>query len=360
MKLTFVITDITSRGGTERTTAVLSRVFREKGHDVSILSLYKSRNELSFDIDFQVKINYIYPHAYILSKGLLYRLRMLFNGLLALRKYLLNSNSSELYICQCFLPAFFIYLLGFANKSIVCDHFKYELYQQPLRFFRNYIYSKFKYVVTLTESDAVKYRKVLKRIAVIPNISPFPIGNKADLTSKRIIAVGRLHPQKGFDLLLKAVEDLFIQYPDWSLDIYGEGDDNLKLSQEVNDLELQNFVHFKGYVNNVREEMLKSSIYVLSSRYEGLPMVLLEAMSCGLAIVSFKCPEGPEDMLAPNAGYLVEAENTVELRNALSEVMSDHSLREKLAINAQRKILAYSTDNVYALWCNLFHLLMKN
>lgn len=354
MKLTFVITDITSRGGTERTTAILSRVFRAKGHDVSILSLYKSRGELSFDIDSQVKVNYVYPYAYILSKGLLYRLRMLFNGLLALKKYLLNSNASELYICQCFLPAFFIYLLGFANKSIVCDHFKYELYQQPLRFFRNYIYSKFKYVVTLTESDAVKYRKVLKRVAVIPNISPFSVDKSADLTSKRIIAVGRLHPQKGFDLLLRAVKELFVQYPDWSLDIYGEGDDHLKLSQEVINLGLQNFVHFKGYVNNIQEEMLKSSIYVLSSRYEGLPMVLLEAMSCGLAIVSFKCPEGPEEMLAPDAGYLLEPEDVVGLRNALSEVMSDYSLRERLAGKAQRKALMYSSENIYILWRHLF------
>ena len=354
MKLTFVISDITSRGGTERTTTVLSRVLRKKGYDVSILSLYKSRDGLSFDIDSQVKISYIYPRAYILSKGLFYRLQMLFNGLLSLKKYLLNSNTSELYICQCFLPALFVYLLGFANKSIVCDHFKYELYQQPLRFFRNYIYSKFKYVVTLTESDAVKYRKVLKRVAIIPNISPFPVGNKADLTSKRIIAVGRLHPQKGFDLLLRAVKDLFIQYPDWSLDIYGEGDDYLKLSQEVTNLELQNFVHFKGYVNNVREEMLKSSIYVLSSRYDGLPMVLLEAMSCGLAIVAFKCPEGPEEMLAPDAGYLVEPEDIEGLRKALSKVMFDCSLRDNLARKAQQRALMYSSENIYVLWSHLF------
>lgn len=354
MKVVFVITDITSRGGTERTTTVLAQVLQKKGYDISILSLYKSRETLSFDCNDQVKVEYIYSQSYVLSRGFFYRLKLLFRGFSSLRKYILASNESNLYICQCFLPAFFIYLLGFANKSIVCDHFKYELYQQPLRFFRNCIYSKFKYVVALTESDAIKYRKVLKRIAVIPNISPFPVGNKADLTSKRIIAVGRLHPQKGFDLLLKAVKDLFIQYPDWSLDIYGEGDDYLKLSQEVTNLELQNFVHFKGYVNNVREEMLKSSIYVLSSRYEGLPMVLLEAMSCGLAIVAFKCPEGPEEMLAPDAGYLVEPEDIEGLRKALSKVMFDYSLRDNLARKAQQRALMYSSENIYVLWSHLF------
>ena len=354
MKLTFVITDMTSRGGTERTTAVLSRVFRAKGHDVSILSLYKSRNELSFDVDSQVKMSYIYPHAYILSKGLLYRLRMFFNGLLALRKYLLNSNSSELYICQCFLPAFFIYLLGFANKSIVCDHFKYELYRQPLRFFRNYIYSKFCYVVTLTEKSASKYRKVLTRVVVIPNISPLPINYSADLSSKRIIALGRLQHEKGFDLLLKSVCDLFRKYPDWCLDIYGEGDDYQMLLSESQKLGVQDFVHFRGYVNNVQEEMLKSSIYVLSSRHEAFPMVILEAMSCGLAIVSFNCPDGVEEMLAPDAGYLVEPEDVEGLRNALSEVISNKSLRISLAMNAHERVLKYSTENIFMLWNSLF------
>lgn len=88
-------------------------------------------------------------------------------------------------------------------------------------------------------------------------------------------------------------------------------------------------------------------------------MVLLEAMSCGLAIVSFKCPEGPEEMLAPDAGYLVDPEDVVGLRNALSEVMSNYSLREKLAKNAQQKVLVYSEDNVYTLWCDLFQSLKK-
>ena len=100
--------------------------------------------------------------------------------------------------------------------------------------------------------------------------------------------------------------------------------------------------------------MLQSSIFVLSSRHEGLPLVLLEAMSCALPIVSFKCSEGPADLLKDNVGYLVEAENVAALRNALKTMMENQLLRESYADKEKIAIKKYSVDSILKIWIDLF------
>lgn len=353
MKIIFILPDITTRGGVERVTSVLANVFVKKGFDVTIISLFKRMSVPAFILDEKICLTFITEDDYNLNGGRIRLLPMQWNAFCKLKRFL-DYNQYDLIIAQCFLPALFVFLSGYAKKSVVCDHFKYELYKQPILTLRNYVYNKFIQVVTLTQTDADKYKQVLKQVRVIPNISPFSVSDFSNLSHKRIIAVGRLHRQKGFDLLLDAVKDTFRNFPDWRLDIYGEGELLDELKKQRNSFHLQSYVDFKGYTSSVKAEMLRSSIFVLSSRYEGLPMVLLEAMSCALPIVSFKCPEGPADLLANNVGYLVEAENTFALRTALEEMMKDSFLRESYADREKIAIKEYSADSILKKWMELF------
>lgn len=354
MKIFFVLSDITTRGGVERITSILANVFVKKGIDVTIISLFKRMNIPAFALNEKVCLTFITENDYNLKGGRVRLLPILWKAYAGLKKFL-KAKPNDLIIAQCFLPALLIFFSGYARKSVVCEHFKYELYKQPILVLRNYIYSKFRRVITLTQTDADKYRQVLSRVRVIPNISPFITSDFSNLSQKRIIAVGRLQHEKGFDLLLDAVKDLFQTFRDWRLDVYGEGDLYNILIEKRNSYHLQPFVDFKGYTNDIKKEMLQSSIFVLSSRHEGLPLVLLEAMSCALPIVSFKCSEGPADLLKDNVGYLVEAENVVALRNALKTMMENQLLREIYANREKIAIKKYSTDSILKIWIDLFH-----
>lgn len=353
MKILFILPDITTRGGVERITSILANTFVRKGIDVTIISLFKRMDMPAFALDEKVCLTFITGNDYNLKEGRIRLFPILLKALVGLKKFL-KTEPHDLIISQCFLPALLVYISGYARQSVVCEHFKYELYKQPVLVLRNYVYSKFRRVITLTQADADKYRKVLKQVGVIPNISPFIVSGSSDLSKKRIIAVGRLHHQKGFDLLLDAVKDLFQTFQDWRLDVYGEGELYNELIERRNLYHLQPFVDFKGYTDNIKKEMLQSSIFVLSSRYEGLPLVLLEAMSCALPIVSFECPEGPADLLKDNVGCLVEAENVVALRNALKTMMENQSLRESYANREKIAIKKYSVDSILKMWIDLF------
>lgn len=354
MKILFVLPDITTRGGVERITSILANTFVRKGIDVTIISLFKRMDRPAFALDEKVCLTFITENDYNLKEGRVRLLPILWKAYTGLKKFL-KAKPHDLIIAQCFLPALLVFFSGYARQSVVCEHFKYELYKQPILALRNYVYKKFRRVITLTQTDADKYSLVLKQVRVIPNISPFIVSDFSDLSQKRIIAVGRLHHQKGFDLLLDAVKDLFQTFRDWRLDVYGEGELYNKLIEQRDLYHLQSFVDFKGYTDNIKNEMLQSSIFVLSSRYEGLPLVLLEAMSCALPIVSFKCPEGPADLLKDNIGYLVEAENVVALRNALKTMMENQLLREIYANREKIAIKKYSTDSILKIWIDLFY-----
>ena len=359
MNIVFIITDITTMGGIERTTLLLAEELVKRNYQVENWSCFKKNERPYFNCD-NITIKYITQLSYELNdkqSNRLFLIPQLISLLFSIRKLLKYSSRDSLFICQCFLPTLVMWLNGFIKNVIVCEHFKYELYTPFICKFRNWIYKKTKQVVTLTREDEVKYKKYMNRVSVIPNMSPFNVGDMANIKKKRIITVGRLSFQKGYDLLLQSVHDLFDEFSDWSLDIYGDGELLNTLLNQRDNLGLQHNVHFNGYSNNIKKEMLESSIFVMSSRFEGLPMVLLEAMSCGLPIVSFDCPEGPKTLLSDDVGLLIEAENINLLNSALRNMMSSYDLRLKYQNKVKERALLYTADNVVNKWKELFYYL---
>ena len=209
--------------------------------------------------------------------------------------------------------------------------------------------------VVLTEEDKASWTE-LSNVEVIPDPLAFDIDQVSPLTSKRIIAVGRYVYQKGFDLLLHAWKKIEQQHPDWELAIYGMGE-RTPYEQIIDDLMIdRSRCHLYGSTPDIKKEYLNSSLFVFSSRFEGFGMVLIEAMACGLPVVSFDCPCGPKDIVRHEEdGVLVPSGDTDSLANAMHKLMSDDILRKNIASVALTNVRRFQLDNIGKRWKDLFY-----
>lgn len=218
------------------------------------------------------------------------------------------------------------------------------------------IVRRFDKFVVLTNEDK-DYWGNLPNIEVIPNAAMHVSENYSDVKNKRVIAVGRLDYQKGFDRLIEAWE--WIQrtgeWADWRLDIFGQGEWQEMLQQMIDEKGLQDTVRINKPTKQIGEEYVKSSLLVMSSHYEGFPMVMIESMACGLPVVSFDYKCGPKDIIQHGINGLLVPEGDIKaLANAMMEVMTDEAYRRMLSRNARKVVDTYSEEAVMARWIRLF------
>lgn len=218
------------------------------------------------------------------------------------------------------------------------------------------IVRRFDKFVVLTNEDR-GYWGDLPNIEVIPNAAMHVSDAYSDVMNKRVIAVGRLDYQKGFDRLIQAWE--LVQhtgkFTDWKLDIYGQGEWQEMLQQMIDKAELQNTVCLNWPTKQIGEEYVKSDMLVMSSNYEGFPMVMIEAMACGLPVVSFDYKCGPKDIIQSGInGLLVPNGDIQALADAMMKVMEDEAYRKMLSLNARKVVDTYSEQAVMAQWIRLF------
>lgn len=218
------------------------------------------------------------------------------------------------------------------------------------------IVRRFDKFVVLTHEDKGYWGK-LPNIEVIPNAAMHVSESYSDVTNKRVIAVGRLDYQKGFDRLIEAWE--LIQrtgkFADWQLDIFGQGEWREMLQRMVDEKGLQDTVQIHRPTKQIGEEYVKSSLLVMSSHYEGFPMVMIEAMACGLPVVSFDYKCGPKDIVQHGINGLLVPEGDVKaLAHAMMEVMTDEMYRKMLSRNAKKVVDTYSEEAVMKQWSRLF------
>lgn len=202
--------------------------------------------------------------------------------------------------------------------------------------------------VVLTEEDKKNWVE-LPNVTVIPN--PLQNTEKTPISTvenKKVIAVGRYVYQKGFDLLVDAWERVVEKHPDWNLYVYGRGEKN-KYRQVQN-------CFFEDVVADINEKYAESSIFVLSSRFEGFGMVIVEAMRCGVPAVSFACPCGPSDIITHEKdGFLVENGNVEQLAERICYLIEHPDERKEMGRNAIEKAKNYSLDEIGKRWINLFN-----
>ena len=219
--------------------------------------------------------------------------------------------------------------------------------------------NKYDSIVTLTYEDRTLNWKRTDKIFVIPNPLTFQSESISKLNMKKVIAVGRLTAQKNFSSLIRAFRNVANTHPDWTLEIYGEGNERNVLQKQITELRLENDVYLCGNTLQVQEKMRESSCFVLSSRFEGLPLVMLEAMSCGLPVVSYDCPCGPKDIVTDGIdGFLVPTGDEQMLAEKICYLIENPNIRTQMGAAALKKSENYHIEKIIPMWMNLFERLI--
>lgn len=208
--------------------------------------------------------------------------------------------------------------------------------------------------VVLTEEDK-GYWGNLPNMCVIPNANSFmPVG-AAELTNKVAVAVGRFDYQKGFDELVAIWAMIRPAFPDWQLHIYGEGKLEGDLRERIAELDLGDHVYLCKPTKNIEAVYLDSAIYLMTSRYEGLPMALLEAQACGLPLLSYACRCGPRDIIEQGRnGYWVEEGDRLAFVHRLKEMLENQNMRNEMGIESKKMSIRFSEDLIMRRWIGLF------
>lgn len=213
---------------------------------------------------------------------------------------------------------------------------------------------RFDRFVVLTEEDAGMWGE-MPGIRVIPNAANFIAEKYSDCSAKRVIAVGRLDYQKSFDRLIQVWEKVHQQMPDWRLDIFGQGEWQEMLQGMIDERGLQETVKLNGPTKNIGKEYSESSMIVMSSHYEGFPMVMIEAMACGLPAVSFDFKCGPRDIIKEGENGLVVKDGDIDgLAKAMMTLMRDDELRKRMGEEAKKVVETFSEAKVMDKWVRLY------
>jgi glycosyltransferase involved in cell wall biosynthesis len=255
-------------------------------------------------------------------------------------------------------PAFSIAAARLAPPGVSAvgvENMNYHSHRGPLTRDMRRVYGRFDGLVVLTGEDERDYRGLLgegrTRIARIPNALPALDGGVPSLEAPVVVAAGRLTGQKGFDLLIEAFARVLREEPSWKLRIYGDGSARGELQRLIDSLGVGSSVSLMGTTTDIGSAFAEASVFALSSRFEGFGMVIVEAMSKGLPVVSFNCPRGPAEIITDGVdGLLVPAEDVEALAGALLEVIRSRSLRRRMGAAGLEKASQFSPERIGERW----------
>lgn len=364
-KLLYITNAIDGSGGLERVLSVKTKVLTENfGYEIHIITLnQKSKTDLFFT--FSEKIT---QHNLEVSANPFQYMSQYISGI---RSVVSDIKPDVILVCDDGLKAFFLpKILG--NKiPIVYERHVSKLIEisenqgfvknafTKIKFYlMDFLAKDFSKFIVLTDGNKNEWN--LNNLQVIPNPLPFFPSSTSTLQNKKVIAVGKQSYQKSYDRLLKSWSYLGEDFKDWELHIYGKFDENLGLENLAKELKINEQVFFHLPEKNIEEKYAESSIFVLSSRYEGFGMVLIEAMSFGIPCVSFDCNYGPSDIIENNVdGFLVKNGDEKLFAQKLELLMKDENLRKNMGEKARENVERFSPENVVKNWDELFKSLTK-
>lgn len=389
MKIRLLIHNGYAGGGTVRTTMNNAGALRARGHDVEVISVYRRRESPAIPVPRGVlfrplvdiwtinhpdtalatqarglavrgvvrAVNRIPPVLYSREDSRRNRFNLL--GEFAMYRYIRSVRDGVLVGTR---PGINLAITRFGRSGAALvgqDHLNLAIYPEGLKEQIRRSYGRLDAVVSLTEGDAADYRGLLgeqTRVLAIPNAMPDLGGRRATYNpdGKLVVAVGRLTRQKGFDLLLKAWATVTTRHPDWRLEIYGSGND-AALQGHIDRRGIGETARLMGHSEAVWDVLTRASLFVLSSRFEGFPMALLEAMGMGLPVVSFDCPTGPRDLIEDGRnGYLVAAGDVGALAERICDLIEDPARRQVFGAAAATRAPSYDLAALAVRWEELF------
>lgn len=389
MRLTFLVTAAFGMGGVPRTVFALAGELVERGHDVEIVAMERTAPQTRFPLDRRVRLTWLFdlvdadgnriprprkrprarPDLRELDRqpsSLATQTNDTFSALLD-RRLEQRLRAIEDGVVITTRPELAVAAARWTRPSVVTVHQEHLARNARKPALRDALVDvtrpdaehRLDAMLTLTQDELDGWADLLEptdtRMGVIPNATPFPLGPAAPLDNPRIVAVGRLTQQKGFGRLIRAFAPIARAHPDWSLEIYGHGPQQQALQELVERLGVGAQVRLPGTTDRIEEVLTGSSVFAMSSRYEGLPMVLLEAMSKGVPPVSFDCPEGPRQLIdTEHNGLLVPEGDVPALTEALVRVVADPGLRRRLGAGALERAREYGVAAITDRWEALF------
>lgn len=370
MIILYTILGTFNSGGMERVLANKANYLSKLGYQVIIITTDQQGRNPFFALHRNIKcIDLAINYTADLDKNLFERTLSYYKKQKQHKKKLqdiLNQIKPDITISMFDNDASFISGIDDGSKKIAEIHFsRFKRLQYGnkglkglIDWYRNYhdhkVAKRFDKFIVLTNEDK-GYWGDLPNIAVIPNANSFESNQRAPLTRKQVIAVGRYDYQKGFDELIHIWSLVYLQYPDWKLKIYGHGPLEHKLQSLINSLGLQQSISLIPPTKEIQQAYFDSSILAMTSRYEGLPMVLLEGQVCGLPLVSYACKCGPKDIITDrDNGFLIPHGDRQLFADKLKLLMRSWSLRSKMGEASKNNAANYTQDKVMNKWINLF------
>lgn len=365
MKLLYITNQISGPGGLERVLSIKASYFADDlKHDVHILTLNDNAIQPFFNFSPAISFHNINiersPISYILGY------------LKGIKQTISKIDPDIVLICDDGLKGMLLpRLIGKTkpmiyerhvskNVAVQSDHpsFTKKLKTRILHKLMATGGAKYDAFVVLTQGNLNEWK--LKNLRVIPNPLSFNPMDSSDHKEKIVIAVGKHCFQKGYDLLMEAWKSVHEKHPEWKLEIYGTQNPGFSIKPLIDKYNLDTSVVINDPTKEIAKKFKKSSIHVLSSRYEGFGMVITEAMACGLPSISFDCPYGPSDIITEGEnGLLVKNGDTKALGNALCKLIEDDAYRTMLGKNAKKSVNRYKIEEIAKQWNSLFNELVK-
>lgn len=364
MKLLFYIHSL-SGGGAERVMATLMNGFVHNGHQVRVV--YTEGNERPvYQLDSHIEQVYMLKECPIVSPSVFGKIYRRVWKYYAIRKQakkyrpdfvisFIKVNNNDV------LAA----LLGTGIPVIIGDHTNVDRpYPFLTSFLSDILYPYASAITMLTMQDYNKWKNKYKHVYYMPNPCDIELTHRYTCRRKIILGVGRVNQWeiKGFDNLIRAWAMIKDNNPGWICQIAGSYDDTAlsTLRQEVGEDAFKT-VEFIGFKSDIYDYMMSCEVFCLSSRTEGLPMVLLEAMNLGCACVAFDCNTGPAEIIEDGkTGLLVKNQDVRELAKKLDYIVSDDALRELFHQKAPLSVQRYSSNNILSMWMSMFDDLKHN
>ncbi|WP_333777690.1 glycosyltransferase family 4 protein [Streptomyces sp. IBSBF 3136] len=373
MKITFLIHDVYGIGGTIRTTLNLAAALADR-HEVTIASVRRHRARPRFDIDPRVTVVPLVDlrkDSADLADPLLHEPASVFPEAekryhqysrltdVRVEQYLRGSDADVIIGTR---PGINVYLARYAPSSalrIAQEHLTHDTHTKKLRAQLARHYRGLDAMVTTTEADAAVYRAKMRlpgvRVLAIPNGVPDVDLPPADTAAKVIAAAGRLTRGKRFDLLIEAFADIAPKHPDWTLRIYGAGAEKGPLQQLIDKHDLGEQAALMGVVSPIEPEFANASIVASASNAESFGMTLVEAMRCGVPVVSTNCPLGPAEIIRDGVdGRLVPVGDRQALSTALADLIADEPGRRRMGRAARKAAHRYDPERIVDTYEDLF------
>jgi glycosyltransferase involved in cell wall biosynthesis len=353
-------------GGTIRATFTTAGELAKR-HDVEVVSVLRSAREPALPPPPGVRLRWLTdseprgvrrwaagrPSRLMIEEDIRFRRFSLLTDA-ALVRFLLSVHDGVLIGTR---PNLNVAIARLASPAVVRvgqDHLNLRTYRPALQEQLRRAYQRLDVVSSLTKSNAKAFRRLLRRrtrVVCVPNGIPLAGRPRAALDDKVVIAAGRLSNQKGFDRLLRVWKTVSAEHPDWELRIFGTGRMERWLKRRITRLGIGDSARLMGFTPRLDEELAAASVYVMTSRLEGFPMVLLEAMSAGLPVVSFDCPTGPREIIRDGVnGHLVRNGDRKALAAALSGLMADAERRKAYGAAAVERAADYDIVHIAERW----------